>query len=90
MFTFLDGSTGEAFQDETKYYPIAYFNDEIIEMSPCSIDNIWSQYINLFDITQLDKYYCIENLHLNLIAYRDHFYIQIMACRKSLENNNHC
>ena len=41
MFTFLDGSTGEAFQDETKYYPIAYFNDEIlIEMSPCSIDNI--------------------------------------------------
>ena len=90
MFTFLDGSTGEAFQDETIYYPIAYFNDEVIEMRPCSIDNIGSQYIDLFDDPQLDKYYCIENLNRNLIAYRDYFYIQIMACRNSSENNNHC
>ena len=90
MFTFLDGSTGEVFQDETIYYPIAYFNDEVIEMRPCSIDNIGSQYIDLFDDPQLDKYYCIENLNRNLIAYRDYFYIQIMACRNSSENNNHC
>ena len=90
MFTFLDGSTGEAFQDETIYYPIAYFNDEILEMIPCSIDNIGSQYIELFDDPQLDKYYCIQHLDHNLIAYKDYFYIQIMACRNTTENNNHC
>ena len=90
MFTFLNSSNGEPFLDETIYYPIAYFNNEIIEVKPCSIENIGSQYTNLFDHSQLDKYYCLENSNRNLIAYQDYFYVQIIACRNNSENNNHC
>ena len=50
-FTIFDGSTGQPFIDETIYYALAYFIDDEtkeIELEPCNIDKIGSNYKKYF------------------------------------------
>ena len=87
---FVNSETGEPFLDETIYQPVAFFNDELVEIKPCTIDKFGSHYTELFDEPNLDQYYCFQDFDYTLTAYVDSFYIQILTCKNSSENNNHC
>ena len=87
---FVNGETGEPFLDETIFQPVAFFNDELVEIKPCTIDKFGSHYTKLFDEPDLDKYYCFQDFDYTLQAYVDSIYIQILTCQNSTENNNHC
>ena len=89
-FAFINSETGEPFIDETVYQPWAFFNDEPVEVKPCTIDKFGSHYVDMFDDEYLDKYYCFQDFDYDLLAYVDSFYVQVKPCENSTENNNHC
>ena len=91
-FTIINALTGEPFLDETIYYLVASFNEEeIIEVKPCTLDKIGSNYKHLFDKDPyLENYFCLEKMDYSVIAYQDYFYISIYPCTNSSENNYHC
>ena len=89
-FAFIDSETGLAFLDETIYQPYAFFNDDPVEIKPCTIDKVGSEYVRFFDEPNLDQYYCFQEFDFTLQAYVDSFYIQIIPCKNSSENNYHC
>ena len=89
-FAFIDSETGLAFLDETIYQPLAFFNDEPVEIKPCTIDKVGSEYVKFFDEPNLDQYYCFQEFDYTLQAYVDSFYIQIIPCKNSSDNNYHC
>ena len=87
---FVNSETFEPFLDETIFQPLAFFNDEPVEIKPCTIDKFGSHYQGLFDEPDLDQYYCFQDFDYTVTAYADSFYIQILTCQNSTENNNHC
>ena len=95
-FTLFEGSSGEPILDETIYYPVAHFRDDEIgiieemELKPCSLDKIGSKYKQFFDESNLNKYYCLNNVNQTLKAYMNSFAFKIFPCKNSTENNNHC
>ena len=90
-FAFVNSSTYEPFLDETIYYPKGFINDKILEIKPCTIDKVGSEYSELFKDMELDNYYCIENINYdNFMGYQDYFLIRLFPCKNSTENNNHC
>lgn len=56
-FAFVNSSTYEPFLDETIYYPKGFINDKILEIKPCTIDKVGSEYSELFKDMKLDNYY---------------------------------
>ena len=68
---------------------MASFNEEeIIEVKPCTLDKIGSNYKHLFDKDPyLENYFCLEKMDYSVIAYQDYFYISIYPCTNSSENN---
>lgn len=92
-FAMIDGIIGEPFIDETIYYAVGTFIDnekEKIEVESCNINKIGSKYKNLFDHSQLPKYYCLNKVNYTLISYSNSFNIKIFPCKNTSENNNHC
>ena len=87
---FVNSETGEPFLDETIFQPLAFFNNEPVEIKPCTLDKFGSHYQELFDEPNLDQYYCFQDFDYTLTAYVDSFYIQVLTCQNSTENNNHC
>ena len=87
---FVNSETGEPFLDETIFQPLAFFDNEPVEIKPCTIDKFGSHYQELFDEPNLDQYYCFQDFDYTLTAYVDSFYIQVLTCQNSTENNNHC
>ena len=86
----INSETLEPFLDETIFEPKAFFNDEKVEIKPCTIDKFGSHYKELFDWPDLDKYYCFQDFDFTLKAYVDYFYVEILPCQNSTENNYHC
>ena len=89
-FAIINSFTGEPFLDETIFQPYAYFNNDPVEIKPCTIDKFGSHYKELIDIDNLDKYYWYQDFNFTLKAYADSYYIQLLPCQNSSENNNHC
>ena len=89
-FALINSYTGEPFLDETVFQPYAFFNDDPVEIRPCTIDKFGSHYKDLIDKENLDKFYCYQDFNFTLKAYTDSYYIQVYPCQNSSENNNHC
>ena len=48
-FGFINIFTNEPYIDETIIRPFAYFNNEPVELKPCSLDKFGSKYAEMFD-----------------------------------------
>ena len=66
--------------DETVMYPLAYFSGERVELKPCTLDKFGSNYTNMFDEPDLDKFYCFPKFNYTFRPFRDTFYIVVIPC----------
>ena len=81
------------FIDENIYYPVAYFNGEErkeIEIKRCDFDKIGSKYKKFFSISELNNYYCLNNIDFILKPYENSIFVELYPCKNTTENNNHC
>ena len=89
-FGFINIFTNELYIDETIIRPFAYFNNEPVELNPCSLDKFGSKYTKMFDELFLDQFYFFPEFNYTLRPYLDYFYIYVLPCENSTENNNEC
>ena len=81
------------FIDESIYYPMAYFyGEEIkeIEIQRCDLDKIGSKYKKFFSNSELNNYYCLNNIDFELKPYENSISLLLFKCKNTSENNNHC
>ena len=79
--------------DETIYYPIAYFTEEEteeIEIARCTFEHIGSKYRQFFSSSELNNFYCINNIDYILKPYENSVELKFFPCKNTTENNNHC
>ena len=79
--------------DESIYYPVAYFNGEErkeIEIKRCDFDKIGSKYKKFFSISELNNYYCLNNIDFILKPYENSIIFELYPCKNTTENNNNC
>ena len=89
-FGFINIFTNEPYIDETIIRPFAYFNNEYVVLKPCSLDKFGSKYTKMFDELFLDQFYFFPEFNYTLRPYLDYFYIYVLPCENSTENNNEC
>ena len=87
-FGFINIFTNEPYIDETIIRPFAYFNNEYVVLKPCSLDKFGSKYKKMFDELFLDQFYFFPEFNYTLRPYLDYFYIYVLPCENSTENNN--
>ena len=61
-FGFINIFTNEPYIDETIIRPFAYFNNELVELKPCSLDKFGSKYAEMFDKLFLDQFYFFSRI----------------------------
>ena len=79
--------------DESIYYPVAHFNGEEkkeIEIKRCDFDKIGSKYKKFFSSSELNNYYCLDNVDFILKPYENSIVFQLFPCKNTTENNNNC
>ena len=57
-FGFFNVFTNKPYMDKTIMYPVAYFNDEPVELKPCTLDKFGTNYTKMFNDPYLNKLYC--------------------------------
>jgi hypothetical protein len=79
--------------DESIYYPVAYFNGEKekeIKIERCDFNKIVSKYKQFFTSSELDNYYCLNNIDFILKPYINSVLLQLFPCKNTTKNNNNC
>ena len=89
-FEIINTYTEEPFLDKTIFQPLAFFNNDPVEIKPYTIDKFRSHCKELIDQENLDKYYFYQDFNFTFETYADSYYIQLFPCQNSSENNNHC
>ena len=79
-FGFVNVFTNKPYMDETVMYPLAYFSGERVDLKPCTLDKFGSNYTNMFDEPDLDKFYCFPKFNYTFRPFRDTFYIVVIPC----------
>ena len=81
------------FIDESIYYPVAYFIGEEmkeIEIVRCNFNYIGTKYRKFFTSSELNNFYCLNNIDFILKPYENSVELQFFPCKNSTDNNNHC
>ena len=89
-FGFFNVFTNKPYMDKTIMYPVAYFNDEPVELKPCTLDKFGTNYTKLFNDPYLNKLYCFPEFNYTFRPFIDTFYIDVVSCENSTLNNNEC
>ena len=89
-FGFFNVFTNKPYMDKTIMYPVAYFNDEPVELKPCTLDKFGTNYTKMFNDPYLNKLYCFPEFNYTFRPFIDTFYIDVVSCENSTLNNNEC
>ena len=93
MFAILD-EVGEPFIDDTIYYPEVYFSDdeEDIEVliERCNPDKIGVKFKEYFQYSEINDYYCLQNINFSLQPNINYLRININPCRNIYEDDDYC
>ena len=81
------------FIDESIYYPVAYFNGEEIkeiDIVRCNYNYIGNKYRKFFTSSELNNFYCLNNIDFILKPYENSVELKFFPCKNTTDNNNHC
>ena len=84
---------GEPFIDESIYYPVAYFygeETEEIKIERCNQNMIGDKYKDKFENSDINNYYCLNDVNYLLQPYVNTLQVQLFPCKNTSENNNYC
>ena len=82
---------GEPFIDESIYYPVAYFygeETEEIKIERCNQNMIDDKFINLFENSDINNYYCLNDVNYLLQPYVNTLQVQLFPCKNTSENDD--
>ena len=85
---------GDPFIDDTIYYPEAYFSDEdttYIDVERCDPDKLSPIYKEYFGESELENYYCLNNINFELQPFMNSLRIDILPCQYSdKDDDDYC
>ena len=93
LFFSLFDDLEEPFIDESIYYPVAYFYDEEteqIKIERCDPNKIGDKFKDLFENSEINNYYCLNDVNYLLKPYINTLQLQILPCKNTSENNDSC
>ena len=92
MFAIYD-EDGLAFIDETIYYPTAYYFDgeiKYIDIERCDPNKMTQEFIDYFGESEIEYYYCLNNIDYELEPFKNNIRIEIFPCENYDEDEDYC
>ena len=92
MFAIYD-EDGLPYIDETIYYPIAYYFDgeiKYIDIEICDPKKMPPEFIDYFGESEIEYYYCLNNIDYELEPFKNNIRIEIFPCESYDEDEDYC
>ena len=92
MFSILYDDT-IPFIDTTIYYPVVFFFDEKIkylDVEKCDPNKMTQELIDKVGESEIENYYCVNNIDLELVPLNTGIVIEIYPCKDYYEGENYC
>ena len=92
MFAIYD-EDGLPYIDETIYYPIAYYFDgeiKYIDIEICDPKKMPPEFIDYFGESEIEYYYCLNNIDYELEPFKNNIRIEIFPCENYDEDEDYC